>query len=172
VTHLSRLDYRQEFILDLLNDAYARGRKTLFLSERKEELQSLERALHLTHPKKVVGICVGSLEGKKMPQEDKERALACPIILATAQLVKEALDKKEIDTLIIGFPQSSASFAEQASGRILRLDDDKKPPIVVVLVDYDVYVEEKGMKRRPFVQKAQQMQATFKRLGYKIIREV
>lgn len=166
VTHLSRLDYRQEFITDLTVDAVERRRKVLLLSERRQELVTLHELL--TQRKIASGVCVG-----QMKQDAREASLEQPVVLATAQLVKEGLDKKEIDTLIIVYPQSSESFTEQAAGRILRLDDEKRPPVIVVLVDSGCYAKE-GYREKifPFVQKARRMEATFRKLGYQIVRKV
>jgi superfamily II DNA or RNA helicase len=173
VTHLSKLPDRQKFVQNLITDAYERGRKILVLSERKAELKSLDAMSHFLHGRESCGLCVGELDGRSMTQEERQQSLAKPIILATAQLVKEGLDKKDIDTLIIVYPQSSESFSEQSVGRILRVDDEKKHPVVVVLVDYEVYIERaNGEKIRPFAIKARKMEQTFRRLRYKIIQGV
>lgn len=162
VTHLSKLDYRHEFLLGHIEDAFERKRKTLVLGERRSELEHLHQQVQLRSIP--CGLCLG-----QMKYEDQQAALNQPVTLATAHLVKEALDKKEIDTLIIMYPQSSPSFSEQAAGRILRLDDQKRPPVVVVLVDYGCYTKD-GF--RPFVVKARKMEATFRKLGYQIVRGV
>jgi superfamily II DNA or RNA helicase len=168
VTHLSRLENRRAFVVDLIRKSQKKDRKVLVLSERKEELKALHELCGPTS-----AICVGSLDGKHMKQETKEAALDHPIILATSQLVKEALDKKEIDTLIIEYPQSSESFSEQSTGRILRLDDDKREPVILVLMDSGCYYEDgTGKKHRPFKAKCVAMERTFKRLGYDIVEGV
>ena len=168
ITHLSKMDYRQEFVLGLLVDAREKQRKILALSERKAELLELHERLEWCQQES--GICVGSLHGRKMSEEVKQAALRKPIILATSQLVKEGLDKKDIDTLVLLYPQGSESFTEQSAGRILRLDDDKRPPVIVVLVDVGVY--DGHPDRQPFTTKARRMEATFKKLGYEIVRGV
>jgi superfamily II DNA or RNA helicase len=166
VTHLSRLDYRQDFIVGQIADAVERGRKVLVLSERREELTVLQERLAARNIR--AGICVGG-----MSQELREQALEERVILATAQLVKEGLDKKDIDTLILLYPMSSESFAEQAAGRILRLDDAKRPPVIVVLVDYGCYARVGyDAVRRPFTMKAKRMESTFTKLNYAIARKV
>ena len=178
VTHLSRIETRQLQIRLLIYQAFVKDRKVLYISERKEELMAIESLLLADDmcSREDVGICVGSLDGRKMEQDVRQAALRKPIILATSQLVKEGLDKPDIDTLIIGYPQSSEIFTEQAAGRILRLDDAKKRPVIVVLVDSGCFVEEtyQGVwqKRRPFKRKAEAMRATFKKLGYEIVRDI
>jgi superfamily II DNA or RNA helicase len=163
ITHLSKLDYRQEFILDLLKDAYSKKRKILFLSERKQELHDLCKQLRKL--KYDASVCVGG-----MKQEERTKALNSRIIGATSQLVTEGLDRKDIDTLLILYPQSSENFTEQSAGRILRLDDNKRPPVIVVLVDAGVYDDDRD--NQPFTAKARRMEATFRRLGYDIRRGV
>jgi superfamily II DNA or RNA helicase len=162
VTHLSRLDYRREFVVKLINEAYEKNRKVLTLSERKDELAALHETLGEDS-----GMCIGP-----MSQEDRLASLRKPIILATAQLVKEGLDEPLIDTLLIEYPQSSAAFSEQAAGRILRVNDVKRPPVIVVLVDSGVFVEEGNERRYPFLDKARKMQQTFKKLNYDIVKGV
>lgn len=163
VTHLSKLDYRQEFIHRLTQDALEKGRKVLLLTERRDELTIYQRLLGDS-----AGICVGGTT-----QESKDAALEKPVTLATSQLVKEGLDKSDIDTLIITIPQSSEAFSEQATGRILRVHANKLPPVIIVLVDSGVFVKKSGGdKYFPFVTKAEAMQQTFKKLRYKIIRGV
>lgn len=159
VTHLSRLDYRREFVLGLIQRAFKKNRKVLLLSERKDELFAYREILGDDS-----GLCIGS-----MSQDERQQSLQKPIILATAQLVKEGLDKADIDTLVIEFPQSSEAFSEQAAGRILRMDDSKRSPKIYVLVDSGVYV---GKENRyyPFTVKAKKMAQTFRKLNYEIIR--
>jgi superfamily II DNA or RNA helicase len=176
ITHLSRDEARQAMVLRWINKAYIRDRKVMLLSDRKEELVAYEDYLKSCEwcGRGDVGVVVGSLDGRTMPQETREKNLRCPVILATAQLVKEGLDKKDIDTLIILYPKSSPGFAEQAVGRILRLDDEKKPPKVYIMVDRDCFLMESNggqwYKRRPFLAQAKAMQRTFERLGYTIER--
>jgi superfamily II DNA or RNA helicase len=105
-----------------------------------------------------------------MKQEERTKALNSRIIGATSQLVTEGLDRKDIDTLLILYPQSSENFTEQSAGRILRLDDNKRPPVIVVLVDAGVYDDDRD--NQPFTAKARRMEATFRRLGYDIRRGV
>lgn len=168
ISHLSKMDYRQEWIIELFADALSKQRKVLFLSERKSELVALHKQLKGRGIRS--GICVGSLNGKTLSQATRAKALRQPITLATSQLVKEGLDKREIDTLIIGYPQSSEGFTEQSAGRILRLDDEKRPPVVVVLVDAGVY--DTHPEDMPFVTKARRMEQTFRKLGYTIVEGV
>lgn len=183
LTHLSRLSERQAFILRFVNDAYSQGRKVLVLGDRKEELVTLKESIGHGN----CGICVGSLDGRSLKREEQQDALSKPIVFATSQLVKEGLDQPDIDTLIICYPQSNAAFAEQAVGRILRRDKGKKKPIVVVLCDSGLWIEgqpsladwtwggttgRRNMKVYPFKRTCERMQATFKKLGYNVVRKV
>lgn len=166
VTHLSRLDYRREFVIDLIREAHSKDRTVLVLSERVDELKVYQEVLG-----EEAGLCIGALS-----QVEREHSLNKPIILATAQLVKEGLDKPSIDTLLCEYPQSSEAFSEQAAGRILRVEDEKRPPKIVVLVDSGVYAANgrgsDSPRYYPFVAKAKKMQETFRKLGYEIMKPV
>lgn len=174
ITELSRNTERHDFIMRHVLDAHMRRRKVLVLSDRKEELLALlEQA-----PDGVAGICVGSLDGRSQSKEIQDEALAKPIVLATTQLVKEGLDKPDIDTLFILYAQSNASFAEQAAGRILRQLEGKQPPVIVVMNDRGLFLDElsgafqsRRVERvRPFQRICKRMQENFERLGYNIKR--
>jgi superfamily II DNA or RNA helicase len=172
VTHLSRLPERQTFVQNAIRKAYEKNRKTLVLSDRKDELQQHERVLALAYGQENVGLCVGTLHGRMMSHDARRISLEKPIILATSQLVKEGLDKKEIDTLLWEYPISAMGTTEQGAGRVLRVDDEKRPPVIVVFVDSGVYVTEHGERRYPFTTKALKMQQTFKKLHYDIVKGV
>lgn len=168
ITHLSRLDYRREFVVQQIQRAHRKGRKVLVLSERVDELVAHQQVLG-----EHAGICVGTLNKRTMTQPQRRAALTRPVVLATAQLVKEGLDQPDIDTLICEYPQSSEAFTEQSAGRILRLQDGKRAPVIVILVDSGVYVKEGGgEKYYPFVVKAEKMEQTFRQLGYDIVKRV
>lgn len=184
VTYLSRDEKRQDFILRFVRQAYDAHRKVLVLGDRKEELAVLAHKVG----EDISGICVGSLEGKVLSEEKQQAALQMPIVFATSQLVKEGLDQPDIDTLVILYPQSNEAFGEQAVGRILRRDKGKQHPIVVVMCDSGLWIEEeqqanfdwhsmskKGGKKisvYPFKRTCERMQTTFKKLGYIIERPV
>lgn len=162
ITHLSKLEERRTFIRKKIQQAYGKDRKVLVLSERIDELES-----HREFLGEDAGVCVG-----KVSQEDRQRALKKPIVLATAQLVKEGLDQPDIDTLLCEYPQSSEAFSEQSAGRILRVQNGKQAPVIVVFVDAGVYIMKQGERYSPFITKALAMEKTFRRLGYEIIKGV
>ena len=72
-------------------------------------------------------------------------------------MAKEALDIKELDTLVLATPVGSI---EQATGRILRMCESKKDPIVVDPWDTGLWVDNLR-KYRNF---------SYSRLGYTVLR--
>lgn len=112
--------------------AIAAGRKILVLSERLAHLETLAVAIIDGWPKDAgtpptIGYYVGGTS-----KEDRKIAETKQVILATAQYAQEGLDIPALDTLILATPLSDV---EQATGRILRPFDGKKPPIVVDIRD-------------------------------------
>lgn len=174
ITWLSRNSDRHDFIIRHVLDAHMRLRKVLVLGDRKEELLELQARL----PDGLAGICVSSLDGRKMSDEAQEEALQKPIVLATRHLLSEGFDNPEIDTLFILYPQSNSAFAEQTSGRILRQMENKQPPVVVVMNDAGLFLDEsqgafssrRTVRTYPFKRICERMEENFKRLGYTIKR--
>jgi len=158
----------------LVQKAVLQKRKILVLGDRKEELV----AHHETLGKKLSGICVGSLDGRSISQDEKKLALKKQVVLATSQLVKEGLDQPDIDTLVILNPQSNRTFAEQAAGRILRQHAGKQTPLIVVLYDAHCWLDESRGYRAtptrtyPFKATCQQMERHFKALKFNVKRSV
>lgn len=177
VTTLARNEERQQQVLTLIEEAVSVDRKVLVLGDRKEELAMYADALSGRNID--CGLCVGSLDGWVLPQQDRNRALERRVVLATSQLVKEGLDQKDIDTLIILYPKSNQAFAEQAAGRILRTHTGKAQPIIIVLVDdgctkrrtvYDELGVSHTVIDHPFTLQCTAMERHFRKLGYRIVR--
>lgn len=164
ITNLSRNTTRQAFILGLIDELYVQDRKILVLGDRIDELETFLTATQVTYGAGNASICVGNRNGRSVPSDERRRALSARVVLATAQLVKEGLDEKAFDSLVILYPKSNAAFAEQASGRILRQAEGKKAPIVYVVHDAGAMFQ----SRSPFTSMCKSMAYTFKRLGYKI----
>lgn len=168
ITALSRDPARTMHTLNIIEEAFTDNRKILVLGDRKEQLFSMGETLASRVGAENVGLCVGSLNGRTMQQEQRQTALTRGIILATSQLVKEGLDQADIDTVLILNPQSNSTFSEQASGRILRAHRNKKAPVVLVLWDRHCTATHMGQLTAPYTSICRKMESVFRRLGYVI----
>jgi superfamily II DNA or RNA helicase len=129
-TYLGRLDWRNELIYeDLLGDLLD-GRRVLVLSHSVKHVDRLAEKFDgcTSHQ---VGIITGAT-----PQEDRTSILReNNPIMGTFQLAREGLNKPELDTLYVVTPFSNRNDLQQAWGRIQRLHDDKKEPLVRIYED-------------------------------------
>lgn len=118
------------------------GRQCLVISDRVKQLQFMHGMLfrEFEIPKKDMGFYVGSLYAdlestKKVVVKEKERervAKECKVILATYGKVSIGTDIETLSGLVLATPTSDVL---QTVGRIVRIMDGKKSPIVVDFVD-------------------------------------
>jgi len=125
-TFLGEARRRSAFIAEQAVKAYHKGRRVLVLSDRLDHLRLLEQQI-----RDLGVISVAQLVGG-MGKESREKALEKKILLGTYQLVSEAFDHPALDTLIMATPKSRV---EQCSGRILRVCEGKKAPMIVDIID-------------------------------------
>lgn len=129
VTFLIANSRRNEAITEQIVEAVKAGRKALVLSKRRKHLDTLEAMLRRTWLDTCDGDpptsdqCVGGRTAEAISQATRAR-----VIFATAQFVAEGFDVPELDTLFLASPMGDV---EQAVGRILRVHDEKKDPVVV-----------------------------------------
>jgi len=105
-------------------------RRTLVLSDRKDQLKMLQDVLVKRHgmPPRSVGMFVA--ETKK---RERERVLNyCKVILATYGVMSMAVDVPNLRGLILATPQSDV---EQPLGRILRMCEDTRDPVALDIID-------------------------------------
>jgi superfamily II DNA or RNA helicase len=103
-------------------------RHIIVLSDRISQLVVLsEQMLADGMPPELVGMYVG----KSKPSERNE-ACGRRVLMSTFSMAREGLDQPRRDTLVLLSPTTSV---EQAVGRILRPNLEKKVPLVVDIVD-------------------------------------
>tara|TARA_Y100000034_G_scaffold135542_1_gene207911 strand:+ start:1853 stop:3205 length:1353 start_codon:yes stop_codon:yes gene_type:complete len=131
-TWLSEHPERNGFIIDQILLAQEDDRKILALGERIPQL----RLLHgeFKNREGGAGLIYGKVKG-----EDRERQLQdFPTVFAIAQLAKQGLDRKDLDTLFILLPFTDLGRFRQMMGRVQRAYNDKKPPFVIIFEDENV----------------------------------
>lgn len=141
------------FIREMLR-AVKSGRKVMLLSDRKEHLEVLRKALESKGTTFTVGKYVGG-----MKKAEREKSETCDIILGTFQMCREGLDLPTVDTLYLSCPKSDV---EQIVGRALRYHEDKKDPVIVDLVDSLQVCLDFARKRL----------RQYRRLGYTVVKSV
>jgi len=154
VNYLVSIRSRNEWIGKQIVNALEAGRKVMILSDRREHLEELSSLFIAAKTSYSWGYYVGG-----MKQADRERSAQCDLILATFQMAKEALDIPDCDTLFLTTPKTDV---EQSVGRIVRFHADKKPPLVVDIVDSVPVCMEFARKRS----------RQYRKLKYEIVKEV
>lgn len=137
---LSKKKDRSKIILEYVERAAARaGRSVLTIGNRIALHQWL---IANSSYQSECGLLVAAIPNpddpkKRITMKDKDRefALTQRLLFATSQLASKALDKVELDTLIMPFPVGDANLIQQTFGRIQRVKEGKQPPIVVVFED-------------------------------------
>lgn len=127
LTNLATDVVRTDFIVEQIAAQAAQGRNIIVLSDRLDQLQSIETQLHELHPDYTVGRVVG---GMKAAQRDA--GFQARILLSTYTYASEGIDIPRLDTLVMATPRGNI---EQTVGRILRPHPTKQEPLVIDIRD-------------------------------------
>ena len=122
---------RNKLLVNLLVKALKAGRKILLLSGRLAHLETLKNMLDLQMVKEELRYTTGYYIGG-MNEEERTISATRHCIFGTFAMAQEALDIQDLDTLFLTTPKSDI---EQSTGRILRLLEGKKEPMVIDLSD-------------------------------------
>lgn len=136
ITELTKHEERNKKILQLLVSAAKAGRTIIVLSDRRDHAEFLKKSFD--YNKEALGL--GDVETRMyvggMPKEERREAEENgDIFFATFQMAKEGLDIPRLDTLFLTTPNSSHITVQQSIGRITRVDEGKKQPMVVDFLD-------------------------------------
>lgn len=136
ITFLTQHEARNRFLVRQILKAAGHERKVLVLSHRREHLSRLREMLLDACREREVPLSIDFYVGG-MDLKARKRAEKMQVILATYAMAKEGLDVPDLDTLFMATP---AGDVHQAVGRILRLYDGKRSPVVVDPVDTGLQV--------------------------------
>jgi hypothetical protein len=131
ITVLSKIGSRNDLIVHHILRALKADRRILVLSERLKHLDVLKAAVEFLWDGDADKLKIGRYVGG-MKDAEIEVSKTCNLLFGTVQYAKEGLDDPSLDTLFLTTPKSDV---EQAAGRILRRDEDKKPPFIIDFVD-------------------------------------
>lgn len=149
ITALSQEDARTDMIVRLILKAARAGRKILFLSDRCAHLDEIQARLRANFERAGETYTVGifGAGATKKAERQREEALLCDIMGGTWSMASEGLDSPERDTVFFCTPKADV---EQACGRIRRLLDGKKQPMVVDIIDKISFLGRLAKKRQRY----------------------
>lgn len=130
ITEISKDVARNALIAVYVRKFHNSGRRTLLLSDRKEQLEKIKKMLvarhGLTPPE------IGLFHGTTRAAERRRILEKCPVILATYGVFAMAVDVPDLRALIFATPLSDV---EQSMGRVSRLCETAKDPFVLDIID-------------------------------------
>lgn len=129
--YLINSDKRNRTIVNLLIKALKSDRKIMVLSGRLAHLEQIKDLVNKQMIKEGLRYTVGYYIGG-MSEKDRTISSTRNLILATYAMAEEGLDIPDMDTLFLSTPKSAI---EQSVGRILRMYDGKKDPMVIDFSD-------------------------------------
>lgn len=139
-----------KLLIELLKNPH---RKILVLSERIEHLKTIEQLI--PEFAEQIGYYIGGMKEEKR----ESGAKTARVLLASYSMASEAMNIKELNTVILASPRKKV---EQSTGRILRQrkEERKVAPLIIDIVDsHGIYVTQ-WRKRLQY----------YKQCGYKIER--
>ena len=120
------------------------NRKILILSERKQQLNSLENLIKEKMKNIDIGYYIGGLSQKELDISSEKQ-----IILATYQMAAEGMNIPTLNTVIFASPISDI---QQSIGRILREKQDERkyiPLCIDILDEFSIFIK-KGFTRKKY----------------------
>jgi len=141
---------RNKLIVDNIIKAYGRGRTTLVLTKR---ISHYEHLMLLLRENREDVRCIAL--ASNATKSERERVMGelrgqhpYNVIFGTYSLLSTGVDIPKLDTLVVAGDLKSSVLARQSVGRILRLFDDKKEPLIIDIQDTNNYVLKKQAKER------------------------
>jgi len=128
IQHICKSPDRNRLIVKEIGGAVGAGRKVMVLSERRKHLELLKEKFDAGKKAE----CVTDFYVGGMKQEELDEAAKADVLFCTYQMTKEALDIPALDTVFLTTPVSDV---EQAVGRIMRVYEGKKQPIITDFID-------------------------------------
>lgn len=141
INNITSYYYRTKFILKLVKDFLEEKRQILILSDRREHLQDIYKAV-TEQEMGTIGYYVGGMKAQHLKESESK-----DVILGTFQMAQEGLDIKSIDTIIMASPKSNI---EQAVGRIRPKENMINQPVIVDMVDDFSVFSSQAQKRLAF----------------------
>lgn len=156
VTALAASKKRSMLIAEHVFKAMERGRNPLVMSERISILQDIYSFVETMIKAKNLPYTQDFYIGGK-DEDALIKASQATAVYATIQIAREGIDIKRLDTLFLTTPVSDV---EQVSGRVTRVLEGKKEPLIVDYVDSNIVLCQGSFNSR---------MRFYRKLGCKII---
>jgi len=129
INNICNFSPRNDFINQLIEVEFRKGRKILVLSDRREYLNVTKAFLNEHVQENCAGLYVGGMKPNEL-RESQEK----DIILGTFSMASEGMDIPKLNTIVLSSPKSDVI---QSVGRILREKPDvrKFHPLVIDIKD-------------------------------------
>lgn len=128
VNMLAKHHGRNAVLANFIKQAYKKDRIIMVQSDRKSHLETLSLMVqHDGVPPGDIGLYVGGMSKKQLEFAKTKR-----VIFSTYSMTAEATDIPQLDTLVMATPKADI---RQIVGRILRIHEGKKEPVVFDVVD-------------------------------------
>lgn len=149
---LSEDEDRNALLARVAAKAVRQGRKVLLLTKFIDHIEDLRARIDAMFERQTHSAVFATpmeemhhahttghyLAGKtKKAKAARERARGCDVVLATDRMAKEGFNVPDLDTFILALPMKDI---EQAVGRIRRLLEGKKEPMIVEIADEHPFV--------------------------------
>ncbi len=136
-THVEKMmaadPVRNELIVDIIETAFLKGRKTVIFSTLIDHLETLMAA---TINRKISGKHCGIYRAvsKRIEKEEREKIKVKSCIFTTFMMMSEGTDIPWLDTAVFAMPRANVT---QPAGRVRREYPDKQFPLLIDLIDGD-----------------------------------
>ena len=133
ISNICSFSPRNNYIIDILKRVLKEepDRKILILSERRNQLSTLEELIEVFNISDEVGYYVGGMAQKYLDESAKKN-----IIMATYQMAAEGMNIPSLNTVIFASPISDI---QQSIGRILREKPSERKYIPLVIDIWDEF---------------------------------
>ena len=152
VENLVQNKERNALIADLAQREIRKKRQTLILVKRKEHANILYERL-----KQLSGVFQIRSDDKKrfsFLSSLKKNTIPFSVLIGTTSLLSQGVDIPSLSSLIIACDMRAELLVMQSAGRILRLFEGKKDPLIIDLIDADNPVFRRhGVIRKRFYEK-------------------
>lgn len=149
INNIASFEPRNNFIIEILKKIINKEsfRKILILSERRQQLNTIENKIIEANISCDIGYYVGGLSQNELDKSSNKQ-----IILATYQMAAEGMNIPTLNTLIFASPISDI---QQAIGRILREKPSERKyiPLCIDISDEFSIFKKKGYARLKYYEK-------------------